>query len=317
MPGRKVLTEVVGMDELPDGLCRSLTVSPEHFILKDGSFYIQQDNKVIVVPDNTEGHELLLLLTGRQHDVSGIPSDRETLFRRLLEDPEYYPEPQVLHQCKVNPSAQRCTILFRLNHPAEKDFLSLFRSIAPLEDKDIVIRLGWSDVLLIRETDGMSDEETAEYAEALIGTMESEGTDGVSAGIGQNAEDLNGLRESCRQAYDALETGLRFHRNDQVYIYNRLMLERILECISPEKRKEIGGILFPPGAPPLSDEILETVRVFFQNDLNLTAASRQLFIHRNTLNYRLDKVKKDYGLDLRRFTDAAVFKILTELSNIS
>lgn len=317
MPGKKVLTEVVGIDELPDGLRRSLMVSPEHFILKDGSVYILQENKAIIVQDSEEGYELLHLLTGRKPAAAGVPSGREELFRRMLEDPEYFPEKQVLQQCNVNPYAGRRAVLFRLIHPAEKDFLSLFRSIAPLEDKDVVIRSGWSDILLIRETEGMTEEETAEYAEALIGTMESEGTDGIRAGIGQNAEDLYGLQESCRQAADALATGLRFHRNESVYIYSRLKLERILECISPEKRKEIGEILFPPGAPPLSDEILETVRIFFQNDLNLTAASRQLFIHRNTLNYRLDKIKKDYGLDLRRFTDAAVFKIITELSDIS
>ena len=63
----------------------------------------------------------------------------------------------------------------------------------------------------------------------------------------------------------------------------------------------------------LTDEMMETVRVFFQNDLNITAASRQLFIHRNTLNYRLDKIKKDFGLDLRCFQDAVVFRIISEI----
>ena len=59
-----------------------------------------------------------------------------------------------------------------------------------------------------------------------------------------------------------------------------------------------------------SDEMLETVRVFFMNDLNLTAASRQLFIHRNTLNYRLDKIRKISGLDLRKFHDAVIFSVI-------
>ena len=58
--------------------------------------------------------------------------------------------------------------------------------------------------------------------------------------------------------------------------------------------------------------MLDTVRVFFRSDLNLTAASRQLFIHRNTLNYRLDKIKKAFGLDLRTFQDAVVFKLISE-----
>ena len=59
--------------------------------------------------------------------------------------------------------------------------------------------------------------------------------------------------------------------------------------------------------------MMETVSVFFRNDLNLTAASKQLFIHRNTLNYRLDKIRKDTGLDLRHFQDAVVFRIVIEI----
>ncbi len=61
----------------------------------------------------------------------------------------------------------------------------------------------------------------------------------------------------------------------------------------------------------MPDELLETVRVFFRNDLNLTAASRELFVHRNTLNYRLDKIRKETGLDLRSFRDAVIFQILS------
>ena len=59
-----------------------------------------------------------------------------------------------------------------------------------------------------------------------------------------------------------------------------------------------------------AEEMLETVRVFFRNDLNLTATSKQLFIHRNTLNYRLDKIRKETGLDLRSFEDAVIFRII-------
>jgi carbohydrate diacid regulator len=62
----------------------------------------------------------------------------------------------------------------------------------------------------------------------------------------------------------------------------------------------------------LSGELLETVRVFFLNDLNLTATAKQLYIHRNTLNYRLDKIRKLLHLDVRSFRDAVVFKIITD-----
>ena len=63
-----------------------------------------------------------------------------------------------------------------------------------------------------------------------------------------------------------------------------------------------------------SDEMLETVRVFFEHDLSITSASRELFIHRNTLNYRLDKIRRDTGLDLRHFHDAVVFRLIYEMN---
>ena len=60
--------------------------------------------------------------------------------------------------------------------------------------------------------------------------------------------------------------------------------------------------------------MMETVRVFFRHDLNITSASRQLLIHRNTLNYRLDKIKRETGLDLRTFQDAVVFRLISEMA---
>ena len=62
---------------------------------------------------------------------------------------------------------------------------------------------------------------------------------------------------------------------------------------------------------------MDTVNAFFDNDLNLTATARQLYIHRNTLNYRLDKIKKELGLDLRNFRDAAIFKMISFISGTS
>ena len=111
---------------------------------------------------------------------------------------------------------------------------------------------------------------------------------------------------------------MRYHIQDRVYVYEKQMLERIIDTIPENKKKEIQKSFYGNcRETALSDEMLETVRVFFRNDLNLTAASKQLFIHRNTLNYRLDKIKKEFGLDLRSFGDAVVFRIISEMSDES
>lgn len=317
MAGKKVMTEIIGIDELPDELRRSLMISPEHCINCDGSIYVMQEKNVVILPDCQEGYNLLRILNRESTTAETIPANSGELFRKMLTDPTYIPDAGMLRKCMVNPSVKRCAVLFRTYYPAEKDFLQTFRDIAPLEKKDILIRTGRSDILLIREFSDTDEEDLTDYAYALIGTMESEGIPGIKAGIGKAAADLYSFRNSFLQASGALETGMQYHRNDSVFVYSRLTFERILECIPQEKQKDIIRMIFPENTQPLSEEILETVRVFFLNDLNLTAASKQLFIHRNTLNYRLDKIKKDYGLDLRSFTDAAVFKILIELSEKS
>ena len=142
--------------------------------------------------------------------------------------------------------------------------------------------------------------------------MESEGITGIKAGIGREADNAENLRNSYRDAVNALFIGSVYHRQDSVYIYNRQVLERIVDSIPAETKKEIRKEYCQLNMPDsLSDEMLETVRVFFRNDLNLTAASKQLFIHRNTLNYRLDKIRKLSGLDLRCFHDAVVFAVIS------
>ena len=119
------------------------------------------------------------------------------------------------------------------------------------------------------------------------------------------------MRRSFRQAEEALSLGMKYQGKSSVFRFTDLTFEKILECLPEERIREIREECFQgKSAAGLTGEMLETVRVFFENDLNLTASSRELFIHRNTLNYRLDKIRRDTGLDLRSFRDAAVFSIL-------
>ena len=167
---------------------------------------------------------------------------------------------------------------------------------------------------VIRQFNHSSEGELAEFCNAVIDTLETEGIVGLKAGIGMEVFDVQGLRDSYLQGLDALALGRKYFSREPVYVYHHQTLERIIDCIPPEKQREIRQqALRNRTYGKLSDEMLETVRVFFQNDLNLTAASRQLFIHRNTLNYRLDKIRKETGLDLRLFRDAVVFCVISAL----
>ena len=134
--------------------------------------------------------------------------------------------------------------------------------------------------------------------------------------IGRGYSDMTGIRSSYQEASQALETGIRHHSMDHVFSFAAQTMERIVDSIPEKRKKSILQTLFEGrDINRLPDEMMETVQVFFRNDLNLTAASKQLYIHRNTLNYRLDKIRKDYGLDLRCFQDAVIFRIVSEFMN--
>ena len=93
-----------------------------------------------------------------------------------------------------------------------------------------------------------------------------------------------------------------------------MLFERFLADLEPEKAEHYYSLLFNPSTVRLfSEEMLETIDMFFRKDLNLSDTSRQLYIHRNTLVYRLDKVQRQVGLDLRKFEDAMTFKMLLEM----
>ncbi|MBR2823994.1 MAG: helix-turn-helix domain-containing protein [Clostridia bacterium] len=183
------------------------------------------------------------------------------------------------------------------------------RELAPLEERDLLAEDGAGRVLMIKE--GTDPGEIAEFASALVGTLESEAGIRTRAGV----SDVHGGPEEWpagyREALAALETGERLHRLSPVQIYGRQTLERIAESLDPALRAQlVKRFLKDSPEAVLTAETRETAERFFEADLNLSVAARQMFIHRNTLTYRLDRIQRETGLDLRKFEDAAVFRLL-------
>ena len=108
--------------------------------------------------------------------------------------------------------------------------------------------------------------------------------------------------------------GRVFCEDETVFDYASMLLPRFLSDLSPEIAGRYHRLLFNPSTSRLfNEEMLRTIRVFFQKDLNLSDTARQLHIHRNTLVYRLDKLQQATGLDLRSFDDAVTFRLLLTL----
>ena len=202
-----------------------------------------------------------------------------------------------------------CVIVFRPEEALSSTLTAVIRELAPLEETDLLAEDGANRALVIKA--GEDPEEIAEYAMALIDTIEGETGIRLRAGIGNVHHAPEEWPAGYREALSALETGDRYRRKSPVQVYAHQQLERMVDQIDPEVRRELRGQVF--GAHPeriLTEEVLETAESFFAADLNLSVAARQMFIHRNTLTYRLDRIQKETGLDLRVFRDAVIFRLL-------
>ncbi len=176
----------------------------------------------------------------------------------------------------------------------------------------MLIPCGEDTTALIKQGEDM--EEAEEYAMALMDTAEGETGLRLEVGLGNVHEGLAEWKYGYREALTALDTGRVFHLRGPVQVYRRQTLERMLLDIPEEKRRGYRDTLFTEKMRKgLNRELLETAETFFECDLNLSDTARQMFIHRNTLTYRLDKIRKETGLDLRRFQDAVIFRALTAL----
>ena len=312
MNGKKIQTEILYLNDIPTGIRSEL--EKEKKVVSDGRIYLLIGEMILTCEDSAEGNELVCGILSARRESLEIPKNKEGILREVMLNPGYTPDEKLIRQHRIDLNAGGTVTVFQSSVDPGKDLNAVFSAMVPLERGDTVISIDRMTVAFIRKQVYPYTEELKEFTEAVIGTMESEGIISIRAGIGREGSGLEGLRNSYREAREALEIGKRFYgKSTSVFSFGEQTLERILNAIPREKIREIEQE--HPGicSGGLSDEIRETVRVFFRNDLNMTATARKLFIHRNTLNYRLDKIRKETGLDLRSFRDAVIFRILSGL----
>ncbi|MBR3874167.1 MAG: helix-turn-helix domain-containing protein [Clostridia bacterium] len=211
--------------------------------------------------------------------------------------------------------SDRCVMLFQVEQADHASAYSVMGEVIPLSDSDVLVEMNRHLVALVKDMDGFDGtEDLFQYAEAVQETLMEEAVQNVLVGIGETKHNLAQLGESYAEARRAMEVGHVFRPADTIHVFRRLMLERFLMNIPREDSMHYHNLLFNRKTAKLfNEEMLQTIDMFFRKDLNLSDTARQLFIHRNTLVYRLDKVQRQTGLDLRHFDDAVTFKILCEL----
>ena len=189
----------------------------------------------------------------------------------------------------------------------------MVQNMFPDKNKDYVISVGESDIVLVKEVKPNYDTRAIEkIAQSISDTFGTEFYTKVSIGIGTAVESIKDLARSYKEAQVAIEVGKVFDTEKNIVSYENLGIGRLIYQLPTTLCEMFLSEVFKKGSiETLDRETLLTIQCFFENNLNVSETSRKLFVHRNTLVYRLERIEKAIGLDIRTFDDAMIFKIAT------
>ena len=211
----------------------------------------------------------------------------------------------------VRPGLLAAVLLVRQVDVTDIAVLELIQNMFPDRQHDFVLSVSESDIVVIKE---MAPDETSEDVCALAETIEravqTELHVQTVIGIGTAANHLRELADRYKEAQVAIEVGKVFENEKPVIHYDNLGIGRIIYQLPTTLCEMFLSEAFKKNPiEALDEDTLDTINRFFENNLNVSETARKLYVHRNTLVYRLEKVKKITGLDLREFEDAILFKV--------
>ncbi len=214
-------------------------------------------------------------------------------------------------ELRIAPNASRVAMLVRITEGEDTSIYEIIQNMFPEADKDFIINLNEKDLVLVKEVKpGTTAKDLEKLAKAIVDTIGVEVYVKINIGIGTVVENVKELARSYKEAQVAMEVGKVFDIEKTIVNYENLGIGRLIYHL-PTRLCEmfLNEIFKKESIEVLDQETIITIQKFFENNLNVSETSRKLYVHRNTLVYRLDKIYKLTGLDLRNFDDAIVFKV--------
>ena len=238
--------------------------------------------------------------------------DRGTFVKNIIMDNilpgDIYIRAKELHFAT---DAPRAVFLVRQVGHADVATVDVLAGMFPDKAQDFVLSINETDIAVVKQiTPGTTAEELEKIAQSMEDTLKNELFIKTVIGFGTVAEHLRSLADSYKEAQTAIDVGKVFDTEKSIINYENLGIGRLIYQL-PTTLCEIflSEIFKKNSIDSLDQETLFTINKFFENNLNVSETSRKLFVHRNTLVYRLEKIKKLTGLDLREFDHAIVFKV--------
>ncbi len=238
--------------------------------------------------------------------------DRGTFVKNIIMDNilpgDIYIRAKELHFATDSP---RAVFLIRQVGHGDVATVDVLSGLFPDKLQDFVLSINEMDIAVVKQiSPNTTGEELEKLAQSMEDTLKNELRIKTVIGIGTVANRLRELADSYKEAQTAIDVGKVFDTEKSIINYENLGIGRLIYQL-PTTLCEIflSEVFKRNSIDSLDQETLFTINKFFENNLNVSETSRKLFVHRNTLVYRLEKIKKLTGLDLRQFDHAIVFKV--------
>lgn len=323
----KVVAATFESDEITPELIAGFAASPAdsqvmgmHHLMK-----VLDEEEVLYILDAKGGSEDTYMLgkiavSQLQHLIVAYKEryDRHNFFQNLLLDNmllvDIYNRAKKLH---IEASARRAVFLIETDKEKDAATTELLNGMFSAQVGDYITAVDESSVILIKELETEEDyTKLDQIAHTIVDMMSMEAMMNVRVAYGTIVGELKEVSKSYKEAKMALDVGKIFYAEKKVTAYNTLGIGRLIYQLPINLCRIFIDEIFGSNIPSeLDDETLTTINKFFENNLNVSETSRQLYVHRNTLVYRIEKLEASTGLDIRTFEDALTFKIALMVVN--
>ena len=215
-------------------------------------------------------------------------------------------------ELRFDADVPRAVFLIRQLERSDMSALEVLSNMFPDRQKDFVLSVNETDLVLIKELSSVpeTNKEVYEIAYSIEDKLRTDLNLKCVIGIGTTARHIRVLADKYKEAQVAIDVGKVFDTEKSVIHYDNLGIGRLIYQLPTTLCEMFLSEVFKKNPiESLDQETLYTINKFFENNLNVSETSRKLFVHRNTLVYRLEKIKKLTGLDLREFDHAIIFKV--------
>ncbi|MBQ7707908.1 MAG: helix-turn-helix domain-containing protein [Lachnospiraceae bacterium] len=238
--------------------------------------------------------------------------DKDNFIKNLLLDNlllvDIYNRAKKLH---IDTDVKRVVFIIETKNEKDTNALETIRTLFATKSKDFITAVDEKNIILVKEVkNNETYDDMIKTAKVIVDMLNTEAMSAVNVSFGTIVNEIKAVSRSYKEAKLALEVGKIFYSDRKIISYSNLGIGRLIYQLPRQLCEMFIKEIFDGKSPDdFDEETITTINKFFENNLNVSETSRQLYIHRNTLVYRLDKLQKSTGLDLRIFEDAITFKI--------